>query len=86
MGQAQPKFSSADYLVWEPLQTQRHMFVDGEVYAMAGGTAEHNDTALAAAMLLRHHLRGTPCKTFIGDMRVHVALADAYFYPDVVVS
>jgi Uma2 family endonuclease len=82
--QTQP--TSADFLAWEATQDERHIFFEGEVFAMAGGTAEHNAAALETASAFKHHLKGSPCKTFIGDMRLFVAAADAYFYPDVVVS
>ena len=88
MGYAQPisVFSSADYLAWEGEQAERHMFVRGEVFSMAGGTAEHNLVAGDTFATLRQHLKGTPCQVFIGDMRLHISAADCYYYPDVVVT
>ena len=38
------------------------------------------------AVALRAALRGTPCRTFIADMKLHAAKANASFYPDVFVS
>jgi Uma2 family endonuclease len=35
---------------------------------------------------LRQHLAGTPCRTFITDMKRRVEAVDAYFYPDVMVT
>lgn len=35
-----------DYLTWEAEQQIRHEYIDGEVYAMAGGTLPHNDIAV----------------------------------------
>jgi Uma2 family endonuclease len=35
---------------------------------------------------LRPHLRGTPCSTFASNLKLRVGSANAYFYPDVVVS
>jgi Uma2 family endonuclease len=86
MALPQPKPTSVDFLAWEDTQEERHMFFEGDVFAMAGGTAEHNAAALETATAFKQHLKGSPCKTFIGDMRLFVAAADAYFYPDVVVS
>ena len=34
----------------------------------------------------RQHLGGRPCHTYMSDMRLHVALANSYFYPDVLVT
>jgi len=82
----QPKFSAEDYLAWEARQTEKHEFVGGEVFAMAGASDAHVTLSLNLASLLRAHLRGTPCRTYIADMKLHVAAADAYFYPDVFVT
>lgn len=64
----------------------RHELVGGEVFAMAGAGEVHVTVALSVAMALRQHLAGSPCRTFITDMRLHVEAADAYFYPDVMVT
>ena len=87
MSYAQPqhRFDADAYLAWEAIQSERHEYFQGEVFAMAGGTENHNTVALNAAVALRRHLKGTPCQVFISDVRVQVAAVDAYFYPDVVV-
>jgi len=38
------------------------------------------------ALALRQHLSGSPCRTYISDMRLHVAAANSYFYPDLMVT
>lgn len=79
-------FSAEDYLAWEATQTVRHEFAAGEVLAMAGAGEAHVTLVLNVAMALRQHLAGTPCRTFITDMKLRVDAADAYFYPDVMVT
>jgi Uma2 family endonuclease len=37
-------------------------------------------------MALRQHLAGSPCRTFMADIRVQARAGDAYFYPDVIVT
>ena len=88
MSHAQPqhRFDADAYLAWEAAQSERHEYFQGEVFAMAGGTQNHNTVALNTAIALRSHLKGTPCQVFISDVRVQVAAVDAYFYPDVVVN
>ncbi|QSA96797.1 Uma2 family endonuclease [Methylococcus sp. EFPC2] len=76
----------ADYLAGEPLSAVRHEYVAGHVYAMAGAGKAHNTIALNIASRLRNHLRGSPCRSYIADMKVRVAREQAYFYPDVVVT
>jgi Uma2 family endonuclease len=88
MGQAAPKtlFTAADYLAWEAVQAERHEYLDGEVFAMAGAEDRHVTVAANLYMALRQHLSGSPCRTFMSDMRLHVAAANSYFYPDVLVT
>ena len=88
MGQAAQKtvFTAADYLAWEPAQLDRHEFLDGEVFAIAGAEDRHVTVAGNLYIALRQHLSGSPCRTFMSDMRLHVAAANSYFYPDVLVT
>jgi Uma2 family endonuclease len=78
--------SEADYLAGEPSSDIRHEYVAGIVYAMAGAGKAHNTIALNLATRLRAHVRGTPCRSYIADMKVKVARDQAYYYPDVVVT
>lgn len=88
MGQAAQKiiFTAADYLAWEPAQAERHEYIDGEVFAMAGAEDRHVTVSMNLAFALRQHLSGSPCRTYMSDMRLHVAAANSYFYPDVLVT
>jgi len=88
MGLAAEKtiFTAADYLTWEDTQTERHEYLNGEVFAMAGAEDRHVTVAGNCYMALRQHLSGGPCRTYMSDMRLHVAAANSYFYPDVLVT
>ena len=79
-------FSIDDYMAWEAEQTERHEYLDGEVFAMDGARDAHNTIALNIGTHLRNHLRGTPCRAFIADMKLRVEAADAVFYPDLMVT
>ncbi|MDZ4188701.1 MAG: Uma2 family endonuclease [Hydrogenophaga sp.] len=78
--------TAAEYLEWEASQDTRNEFIDGHVYAMAGGTLAHNAATLATGASLRQHLKGGPCRAFVSDVRVQVQSSNSYFYPDVVVA
>lgn len=78
--------SADDYLAGEIHSPIRHEYVAGEVFAMAGATEEHATIALNFAALLRNQVRGGPCRVYIADMKLRVAAADAFFYPDVFVT
>ena len=79
-------FTAADYLAWEVDQPGRHDFVDGEVYAMSGGEDRNATVAGNVYIALREHLRGTACRVYAVDVRLHVRARDNYFYPDVMVT
>ncbi|EKQ67677.1 hypothetical protein OsccyDRAFT_3961 [Leptolyngbyaceae cyanobacterium JSC-12] len=84
---AQPKGLTPDeYLAWEAQQPIKYEYMDGEVYAMTGGTLPHNDIAVNLTSILRTTLRGTGCKVRMSDAKVRVAAKGPYFYPDLVVS
>ena len=82
----QPTFSAADYLAWEAEQPERHEFLDGEVFSMAGAEDRHVTVGGNLYIALRQHLSGSPCRTYMSDMRLHVAAANSYFYPDILVT
>ncbi len=79
-------FTGADYLLWEREQPLKHEFVRGEVFAMAGASDAHVTISLNVAAALKQHLRASPCRAYISDMKLQIAAADAYVYPDVFVT
>ncbi len=87
MGQAQlaAPLSRQAYLDRESEQPDRHEYVAGEIFAMVGVRREHAIVGLTLASLLKRHLKGTRCDTFMADMKLFVEAADAYFYPDLMV-
>jgi Uma2 family endonuclease len=78
--------SAPEYLAWEADQPERHDYYHGEVFAMAGGSDAHNTASLNVASALKSHLRGTPCRVFMSDMRLELAHNSHYSYPDVFVT
>lgn len=83
---SQTGFDADAYLTWEAEQPDKSEYVAGEVFAMVGVRRVHATVALNIGAALRKHLRGTPCLPFIADMKLRVASADAFFYPDVMVT
>ena len=74
------------FLAWEALQGCKYEYVRGEVFAMVGARRKHVIAALNMAAALKARLRGGPCQVYISDMKLRVAAADAFYYPDVMVS
>ncbi|MEY6433031.1 Uma2 family endonuclease [Thioalkalicoccus limnaeus] len=79
-------FDADAYLAWEAEQREKHEYLRGEVFAMVGARQEHVLVALNVASALKQRLRGGPCRAYVSDMKLRVAAADAFFYPDVMVS
>ncbi|MCF2908912.1 Uma2 family endonuclease [Pseudoalteromonas sp. DL2-H2.2] len=76
--------SPDSYLQGELTSTTKHELIDGQVYAMAGASANHERIAGNIYSELRSHLKGEPCEPFGSDMKVRVR--DNFYYPDVLVD
>jgi Uma2 family endonuclease len=76
------QMSYAEYVAAEEASPVRHEFLNGNIFAMAGGTLEH--AALAAAVMgeLRIALRGKPCRVYSSDLRIRVIETNLATYPD----
>jgi Uma2 family endonuclease len=85
----QPKtcLTPDEYLAVERRNEYKSEYVDGEIVAMTGATRRHNLIAVNITAEMHRQLRGRPCETYAGDMRVRIRSKRvyAYTYPDVVV-
>lgn len=91
MGEAALKLkalSSEDYLCEEATRALKHEYVDGQVYALAGATDQHNGVAGNIYFRVRQALDKGPCRAYISDMklRVQTELTHRFYYPDVMVT
>jgi len=75
-----------EYLEGEAIAADKSEYISGQVYAMAGAGDAHVKATLNAAVLLKNHLKGTGCSTYVADMKVRIGEDEAFFYPDVMVS
>jgi Uma2 family endonuclease len=76
------KASYEEYLALERTSETKHEYVNGEIYAMAGGTPEHGRLAAKLARLVGNALAGRPCEVFSSDVRVRVESTGRSTYPD----
>lgn len=74
-----------EYLALERSSEQRHEFLRGEVWAMAGGTPSHARICANALLALGNVLKGKPCAAYTSDLRVRVVETDRSTYPDATV-
>lgn len=81
----QKHYSPEEYLALEETAEYRSEYYRGEIFAMSGGSANHNRIAGNLYMALRDVFRGKPCEAFITDMRLLVKKNGLYTYPDIMV-
>jgi Uma2 family endonuclease len=81
-----PKMTIEAYLDWEPRQEVRYEYVNGELFAMTGGTIPHNDIALNLYTALRSLVKARGCRINVSDVKVQVSPSSPYYYPDLIVS
>jgi Uma2 family endonuclease len=76
------RYTYADYVALEMISADKHEFLDGEIYAMAGGSEEHS--ALAAAMVhaLVNAVGDRPSRVHTSDLRLYVEAVGLATFPD----
>lgn len=71
-----------EFLEFEEASPTKHEYVDGHVYAMAGGSDPHNSLCAALIALLWPIGKARGCKVFGSDMKLVIGGRKSY-YPDV---
>lgn len=79
------KLTAQEYLAIERAAEFRSEFYNGEMFAMAGATGEHNRIKENFGGELYARLKGGPCESFSTDQRVLVSPTGLYTYPDILV-
>jgi Uma2 family endonuclease len=84
-GAPQREISYAEYLAIERATDLRHEWVDGVVYAMAGGTPAHSRLSAQMIMELGRITEDGPCGVHTSDQKVRTKRGRFASYPDVAV-
>lgn len=77
--------TEAEFLARERISETRHEYVNGEAFAMAGGSPRHAILALQLARAIGNRLTGD-CVAAGSDLRVHCPATGLYTYPDLTVT
>ena len=80
---AKKNFTAQEYLELEESAEYKSEYYQGEIFAMAGGSSNHNRIALNLASHLNIGLMDTKCQAFISDLRIWIASEDFFTYPDI---
>jgi len=81
-----PKLTHEEYFVWEEKQLEKHEYIDGQVYAMSGGSVNHGRIAIRFTAMFDAHLEGSGCMTGNSDIKVNIVDINNYTYPDASVT
>ena len=76
------RYTYADYVALELLSTTKHEFLEGEIYAMAGGSEEHSALAAEVLRALGNAIGDRPCRAHTSDLRIYVEAAGLATFPD----
>ncbi|MBI1763885.1 MAG: Uma2 family endonuclease [Acidobacteria bacterium] len=90
----QPLISEEEYLALEREAEERHEYLDGVIYKLAGESPEHGRICINLTGQLYNQLLDTPCEAFSKDTKVrsgpvpkpHASLKGFYSYPDLLVA
>lgn len=78
-----PTMSVEEYLACEQKGDIRHEYVNGYIYALAGGSSRHNRIAGNIHVHLWQLAQGKPCRVYQEGMKLRTE--DLFYYPDVMV-
>ncbi len=77
------RITADEYLRREYESPIRHEFHDGDVLAMAGGSPEHSLIVSNFNRVLGNSLIGNPCRVYDSNLKVGIARARRFVYPDI---
>ncbi len=78
-----PHITEDEYLRLDRAAETKSEFVDGEIFAMSGGSLNHSLFAVKWVVELSLKLRGRNCIVFNSDARVRTPSSGSYVYPDI---
>jgi Uma2 family endonuclease len=81
-----PSMTPEEYFAWEEKQLEKHEYIDGQVYAMSGGSVNHGRIAIRLTAMFDAHLENGRCITGNSDIKVNIVATNNYTYPDASVT
>ena len=75
-------WTEQEYWDFEETSPVKHEFINGQLYAMAGGTSDHADICGNVFAAAKTRLRGKPCKAVNSELKIKVEATGDSFYPD----
>jgi Uma2 family endonuclease len=70
MPKTETVYTEDEYLALERASQERHEYLDGQIYAMAGESLEHGDICMNLSRIVSTSLLGSPCRALSKDTKV----------------
>jgi Uma2 family endonuclease len=81
--QPKQRLTPSEYLAFERASETKNEYIDGFLVAMSGATPRHVLITVIISAEIHRQFKGRPCRVFTQDLRVRVAEAGMYAYPDI---
>ncbi|OQX01149.1 MAG: hypothetical protein BWK80_60535 [Desulfobacteraceae bacterium IS3] len=78
-------YSKEEYLEMEAAADYKSEYYHGEIFAMSGGSPDHSTICLNMNRSIWEATRNKNCRGFESNMKLEIAEADIYVYPDLTV-
>jgi len=78
-------YTKEEYLETESIAEYKSEYYSGEIFAMAGGTPEHSAICFNLIRRVAEAIDNKNCRGFESNMKLEIAEADAFVYPDLMV-
>src|SRR5260370_5275176 len=93
MPKTETVYTEDEYLALERASQERHEYLDGQIYAMAGESLEHGDICMNLSRIVSTSLLGSHCRALSKDTKVRsgpiprpsYSTKGLYSFPDLVV-
>lgn len=85
LAKTHPIFTIKNYLDFERLSKERHEFLDGTVYAMAGESPRHSTICFNLYIIVGSQIRGKRCRGFSPNMKIATNNQGLFSYPDLAI-
>jgi Uma2 family endonuclease len=80
-----PRLSPEEYLRVERESEIKHEYVDGQMYAMSGGSLAHSHIEGSIVAALKGVLAGGNCRVSTSNLRIQISPSGPFVYPDAAV-
>lgn len=76
------RYTYAEYVALELESPTKHEFLDGEIYALAGGSEDHSALSAEVLRALGNAIGEQPCRVHTSDLRIYVETPGLATFPD----